>query len=893
MISKDNLKDLYPLSPMQEGMLFQTLMAPERDIYHEQVVYYLNGVIDPGRMEQAWKSLFVRHDILRTVFISEKVKRPLQAVLHQHCGPFCYFDESTGNSRQRNTGQAISFDDQTIQKIVKQHQQEDLADRFDLLRTPLMRMRLLKLADQQYALIWSMHHIIMDGWCTPLLLNDFLSAYYGQNQSRPTGLPYNQYIQWLEQQEPSQAKSFWQVRLAPVTQPAKIPFQPFQKGTNRPLATDAAPIDAMQTTQSETVAITGTQKLKTRCVMSREHYTHVKTISRQWQVTENAVIQAGWALLLAHYNNQSDKDSIPEQTQSIVFGTLVSGRPQHLSGIENTLGVFINTIPMVVSIDDQSTFVDLCRQVQSWLLESADSQYLPLSEIQSCSPLGNHLINHVFAFENFPRLDNHAEVAHGDGFEVKKTEKVEDVPYDFALVVSPDILTDQQALTENSTLAFEFLFNQKQFPEDLGHRIFSHLTTLLDSMGNIVQLDQVPAMGIDYVPEAEIALITEFNDTKRPVPEVTSFIALFEKAALEQPDAIALIDEHVTWTYQDLNHQASRLARILIDEMGVQKGDHIGLSVNQGHRYILAVLAIAKCNAVFIPSDPGYPGKRQVQTFEQASCRYVFVGQLSEQMTEQLSESQGDTLRYVDFSVLQTRAMGNQQHIEYSDTRTSTESSVNDLAYIIYTSGSTGTPKGVMIEQQGLINLIRWSQNAFELKPGCKITLFASTAFDASIWETLPGLCCGATLVKFPRTIRTDSRAIAAFIEKQQIDVAFVPPALCSELVTLYSPQVINCTLLSGGDVLGNLGAMLSDVRVINNYGPSEFSVVATSGVLHSEDQYPYSIGRPIDNTEILILDRHHRTLPIGVPGEVALSGLSLGRGYFGNDTQTGQRFIA
>jgi len=817
MIKKENLQDLYPLSPMQESILYHALLKPDSPAYHEQVIYHISGPIDVMVMKKSWQILFERHDVLRTVFVFEKVKRPLQAVLRQTNIEFDYHD-----MRQ--------FSEDEQQSALKKFNQTDYANSFDLNNGPLMRMSVSQLNNETFVILWSLHHIIMDGWCVGLLLHEFTHIYIALQNNESDSLPappaYSRYIQWVEQQNQETAKNYWKKALAGYHQSVDLP------GKRPP--TDVEP---------ETSNI---KRLNYR--LPTLLTTQLKQYSVAWQVTLGSIMQAAWAALLAKYNDCND----------VVFGMTVSGRPANLAGVEGMMGVFINTIPLRLMISETATLQSLAEKVQARAIASEPYHYLPLSDIQQCNKLGNDLINHVLAFENYPTGQSRQI------FDVTHIEKTETPPYDFNIIIEPgehiDIL---------------LMFAPDQFHQSFVERIVGHLQALL-SAG---LTEHNPALRhIDILDEKEKhKLLQQFNNTSVALPKQVTWIDYFEQHATTHPDQIAVFDDSLSLTYQTLDQRANYLAHYLKTQYAIQAEQRVAVIIHRSHWLVQAFLGINKASAVYVPIDPDHPLDRQLDIIADAQCQLVLTDDPDNKRLQ-------SKLAIPLISICQ---MEQSQIVPPARDLTA-----DPLSYIIYTSGSTGKPKGIMIEHHGVLNLALSYGDFATLNSHCRLTLFSSPAFDASIFEMAPALTNGAALVIVPDEMRYDCQQYCQFIYDMQVTHSYMPPALCEQACQFHAELIKNTLILSGGDILKNIGT--GSVQVSNNYGPSEYSVAATCCMISTENaQAPFPIGKPINNTEIFIINSQQQLCPIQVTGEICIAGEGLARGYWQQPEMTQQKFVA
>ncbi len=801
MIAKENLQDLYPLAPMQEGMLHASLLAEGADPYHEQVLYRLSGALAPARMESAWQQLVRRHDALRTAFVYEKVKRPLQAVLRDRPAPFAFEDL-----------RALDADAQAVR--LRALCTDDRADRFDLHADPLMRMRVLQTGDDAFAVLWSLHHILMDGWCVGRLLDEFTRIYAAlaadQTPDLPQPVPYARYIQWLEARDRAAAAAWWRDALADLKSPTALPHP-----QARPPADDAPAAE--------------------HCIdMGPDRSARLREAAADWGVTPGAVFFAAWGALLARYNDADEA----------AFGVVTSGRPADLPGVEDAVGLFINTVPLRVRADDAATLKRIAHATHAAWLDGEPHHHLPLAEILRQSPVGADLVNHVVALETYPP-------GAGDAgpFRIESIERHESMPYDFALVILP-----------GTSFTLSLRYREGRLESDVVARAGEHLLRLLDH-----------GLTMDAPPLADCTL--HDGDTcgtlEGPaLPSATAradgatFASAFAKVAVRQPDRPAVADDRERFSYAALDRLANGLAAALRDRYGVAPEERVGVAVSRSARLPLAFLATLKAGGAYVPLDPEHPVERHRALLQDADCAAVLAD---------AARVPGLNAALPDLPVLDINA--------WTDTAADPpETAANPaaLAYIIYTSGSTGAPKGVMVEHCALLNLCAWTRNAFALAPDCRMTLFASPAFDASIWELAPPLLAGGELVAIPEDRRSDPDALVRFLADEGITHTFLPPAVCAAVCSHHACRLADLRIQTGGDVLGSVGD--GAAAVTNNYGPTECTVPATSGVV-TGGQAPFPIGRPVANTEILILDPRGRPGPRGTPRRRATGAAAPARG--------------
>jgi iturin family lipopeptide synthetase A len=397
---KYELQDIYPLSPMQEGMFFHSLLKSGSTSYFGQMSFEIDEDLDLDAIEKSINDLIARHDIFRTIFFSEGFERPIQLVVKERRIKINYND-----IRQE-------LIDHDVHDVIENYQQKERSNPFDLSSDVLMRLRVLRTDESHYALIWNYHHILMDGWCTAIILNEFREIYSSNKRSQQIKLPavnaYMHYIEWLEGRNKDNSVVFWENYLNDYQQLASMPKKEHVTTQNTSHEPDF-------------------QYLK----ISKENTCLLHQVTKEYGVTINTVIQCTWGMLLAKYNNTDD----------VVFGTVVSGRPAEVEGIENMIGLFINTIPVRVKFSKEDGLGDILLNIQNNALAKEHHQYHPLSEIQALSPLGRGLLDHIIIVENYPVLDDtdqsQSAINGREDFPVSNVQMHIQSNYDLVLVVTP------------------------------------------------------------------------------------------------------------------------------------------------------------------------------------------------------------------------------------------------------------------------------------------------------------------------------------------------------------------------------------------------------------------------------------------------------------------------
>lgn len=572
----------------------------------------------------------------------------------------------------------------------------------------------------------------------------------------------------------------------------------------------------------------------------------LRRLAQAWDVTPNALLQAAWAVVLGRYND----------TRDVVFGTVVSGRREELAGVETSIGAYINTIPVRCQFEGAS-FEALARSVHEFFRESARFQHVSLPLVQKETGAQSGLFDHLFVYQNFP-LELGLEGGAGE-FAITDVKGYESTSYPLNIVVH-----------DQGDLLFSFKYDEARIDREQVERLSSHLRSAIE---RVVSRPYVKAEQIDILTEEERRrVLLDFNQTRRNWPACGTVLDLFAAVVSRQPDQPAVVEGERRISYGELDRLAASICSRLL-QRGCGAGDVVAICAENSIELVAAVLGVARSGAAFLPLDAKSPRARLEQVISIAGVRVL----LTQQADLSLDPSLGVCAIPLDEATLRGPA-------DVPPRR----AGPSDIAYVIFTSGSTGVPKGVPVSHAALVNLCLWHLEAFALGPSSRSTKYASPGFDASVWEIFPTLVCGAALHVVPEPIRLDLGGLQRWFEEHGITHAFLPTPVCEQF------QKAGCqsleVLLTGGDTLRD-SAFVGSYRLFNNYGPTENAVVSTSWEVVNGAK-DISIGRPISNVQAYVLDSGLHPCPIGVPGELTLSGAGLAAGYLNDPELTRQRFI-
>ncbi|WP_434156468.1 surfactin non-ribosomal peptide synthetase SrfAB [Bacillus subtilis] len=825
-MSKKSIQKVYALTPMQEGMLYHAMLDPHSSSYFTQLELGIHGAFDLEIFEKSVNELIRSYDILRTVFVHQQLQKPRQVVLAERKTKVHYED--------------ISHADENRQKEhIERYKQDVQRQGFNLAKDILFKVAVFRLAADQLYLVWSNHHIMMDGWSMGVLMKSLFQNYEalraGRTPANGQGKPYSDYIKWLGKQDNEEAESYWSERLAGFEQPSVLPGR-------LPVKKDEYVNKEYSFTWDETLV------------------GRIQKTANLHQVTGPNLFQAVWGIVLSKYNFTDD----------VVFGTVVSGRPSEINGIETMAGLFINTIPVRVKVERDAAFADIFTAVQQHAVEAERYDYVPLYEIQKRSALDGNLLNHLVAFENYP-LDQELENGSMEdrlGFSIKVESAFEQTSFDFNLIVYP-----------GKTWTVKIKYNGAAFDSAFIERTAEHLTRMMEAA-----VDQPAAFVREYglVGDEEQRQIVEvFNSTKAELPEGMAVHQVFEEQAKRTPASTAVVYEGTVLTYRELNAAANRLARKLV-EQGLQKGETAAIMNDRSVETVVGMLAVLKAGAAYVPLDPALPGDRLRFMAEDSSVRMVLTGNSYSGQAHQLQVP----VLTLDIGIEDGEA-----------DNLNLPSAPSDLAYIMYTSGSTGKPKGVMIEHKSILRLVK-NAGYVPVTEEDRMAQTGAVSFDAGTFEVFGALLNGAALYPVKKETLLDAKQFAAFLREQSITTMWLTSPLFNQLAAKDAGMFGTLRhLIIGGDALvphivSKVKQASPSLSLWNGYGPTENTTFSTSFLIDREYGGSIPIGKPIGNSTAYILDEQQCLQPIGAPGELCVGGVGVARGYVNLPELTEKQFL-
>jgi amino acid adenylation domain-containing protein len=556
MAEKVAVAKIYSLTPMQQGMLYHSLVDQNPGAYLVQMQFGVSGDFDPELFAQSVRTIVGRYDIFRTVFIVKGVSQPKQVVLTQRDLKINYQDISYRFASDQKTA------------YIEEYKEIDREKGFDISKDILLRVAVFKTEEDRYEVVWAFHHILLDGWSQGIVMSELFQIYDALADNRVCRLnpvsPFNEYINWLEKKCSNRdSLQFWKAYLDGFTERSVVPASWNKKDKSAYVRAEYS----LGLNQTVTKGLNG--------------------VAAGNQVTLSTVLQTLWGILLQKYNDQSD----------VVFGSVVSGRPPEFPGVERMTGLLINTIPVRIRCEKDEKFSNLVRNVQAGMIAAEEHSYFPLAEIQACAGLKQNLIHHVVGFENYPVENSVDSAKKASGrYRIENVRVSEQTHYDLNIVMIP-----------GTGMKLKINYNRALYEDGFIGGLGRHFQTIADQ---VVKNPEISIRRISLLSDAEREqILYGFNETARPYSRRKLIHQLFEEQAQKSADRVALLFEGREVSYGDLNARANRLARLL-NANGVKRGEPVGILMDRSIEMIVGVLSVLKAGALYAPLDPSHPAPR-------------------------------------------------------------------------------------------------------------------------------------------------------------------------------------------------------------------------------------------------------------------------------------------
>jgi amino acid adenylation domain-containing protein/non-ribosomal peptide synthase protein (TIGR01720 family) len=828
------VEDVYPLTPAQSGMLFHTLSQPGRDTYTGHFGVRLDGIVDPTELALAWQRVVDRTPALRTSVVWQDVQRPVQVVRTGVTVPVEHHDlRGLTEERQRTQLERLW------------HARQDVI--LDLGRAPLLALRVIRVSDAAVELMWTAHHMMIDGWSSAEVLSEVIAEYAARTGGPPAApaprRPYRDFVRWLAEHDLGAAEEHWRAVLSDHTAATPLPF-------------DRAPVRAHESRSSREL----------RWSVTGERWHRLQEVARAARVTVNTVLQGAWALLLSRYSGE----------RMVCFGATVSGRPAELPGAESIIGLLITTIPVRVEIDPARPLAAWLQRLQMEQLESRRYEHVSAGQLQRWSgiPAGTRLFDSILVFENYP-VDGSADARSG----VRAGGYRSDEHTNYPLTVTAHA---------GDELVLALGYDPTAFDDETVRRFARHLGALVDAM---VTAPGASLGALPLLSEDELRHLATWNATDTGIAAARCVPELIAEQVRHNSAAVAVRCGAEQLTYAELAGRANQLGHHLA-ALGVGPGDLVGVCAGRGVDVVVALLGVLVAGAAFVPLDPEQPARRVADLL--ADTRVSVV--VTEERLAGLAPP-GSALVLLDRDRTELAA--------WPTATPAVRARPEDLAYVVYTSGTTGRPKGVMVEHRHVHHMMRaWDRRYGLAGTSPRVLSVSSLSVDLFFADVLLSLPFGGTLVVCPQAAVADPIALTDLLFESRIDVLVTVPTLARALAAefVWRGAAPSLRLLAVGSE-GWPADAAADVRaaaaegtvVVNAYGSTETTVDSTVFDLAADPHGAAAfvpVGRPLADTRVHVLDSYLRPVPIEIAGECYLAGGGVSRGYLQRPDLTAARFV-
>lgn len=839
-------KSSYQLSPMQQGMLFEHLKSEQPGVNIQQIICSLHETLNVLTFTQAWQRVIERHPVLRTSFDWQGLDESLQTVHPEVQLPL-----------EQQDWRHLSASEQ--EHKLQAYLQADGECGFDLTKAPLMRLALFQLTESDYKLVWTFHHILLDGRSLLILLKEVFAFYeafcQGEDLQLEQPRPDSDYIEWLQQQDFSKAEAFWKQTLRGFSAPTPLVVDRSARGGH-----------------SQELGYGQEQIQLSEAVTSA-----LKSLAQEHELTLNTLINGAWALLLSRYSGEED----------VVFGARACLRSA-LEGGESMVGLSINTLPLRVCVSPEQSVMSLLKELQSQWIALRDYEHIPLGQVQTWSDIapGTSLFQSIVVFENYQL--NFVLQEQGGSWEKREFELVEQTS--FALAV---------AGYDGTELLLKIKYDRDLFEAERIEEILDQFQYLL------MQVVEHPEERI-----ANFSLVTPKSQLILPNPTQAlcskwdgAIHTRFSQNVQRVPQQPAIVDAQVSWNYAELEERTNLLANYLIAHK-IQPQEIVAIYAHRSACLVWAMLGVLKAGAAFVILDPAYPASRLIDYLQisqpRAFLHITAAGELPKSLSEYLETlSCCCHLQLTQESIEVIR----RQFSGYGNHQPGVEVEPDDLAYVPFTSGSTGKPKGILSTHRPLSHFLQWHCQTFGFNQSDRFSMLSGLSHDPLIRDIFTPLSLGATLcIPQQQDIETPGR-LAEWMAEQKITVSHLTPPM-GQLLTIYSStsNPSQRYFFFGGDILtvrdvDSITNFAPFATCVNFYGATETPQAMGYFIVPKPEERSFSkqvipVGKGIADVQLLILNSLQQLAGIGEMGEIYVRTPYLAKGYIGSEELTSDRFI-
>ena len=809
------VEDIHPLTPLQRGMLFNAVEYGG-DVFVEQIAWTLSGPLDVSRLRRAWNKAVERHGAMRSLIRWEGLTQPYQIVHASFPSVIEIRDTIPASWAELEAGERRALP--------------------DMQQAPPSRLLIVMLGGERWRLVWTVHHIILDGWSAGLFLQDVAAFYADMERQAGPAPQFNAFAAWTARRNEEHGaldRRYWQNRFRCLPEPTRLVIN-----DTAALSLDKAAQDHVEIT------------------LSLDESDRLREVAAQHGVTLAVLFQGALALLLSRYTGRRD----------VSFGTVASIRPPEISGITEMVGMFVSTLPAVHHIPRETPLTEWLQSVGRLDAEGRERGMVPLSDLARAAGVepADTLFDVLLVVENMPGRSGDGTPSLFCGCRVSDEHVVQNVRQPLSVIVYPA-----------PEIVIRLAFQPSRFTRDAIAGLGGHLRTILTGLASP---QTASPDAVDMLSPKDMAALTPPSAKTLPLRPPSDLVTDFRRSLEAAPDAIAVIDGSGIWSYGELNTESAIYHRALAAR-GVARGDVIGIFLQKGRPMLAAILGVLKTGAAYVPLDITYPPQRLSIMVATAGCRLVLADGAGETAPLKLAWEQV-------LSLPDLRGEG----LPLSPTAPPPPAP-GSAAYAVFTSGSTGTPKGMLLTHSGISEACAVVAEHLGLTSASRILALASPCFDISVSELFMALTVGASVVLLPREETRPGETLQSAISAYGITGAIITPSVLRTIAPGAVPTLQS--LLAGGEVLPLDTAMAWSGlnHFMNAYGPAEGCIFATSA-RNALGAPLETIGEARRGCQIYVLDADKRPLPTGVPGEICLASTGLTAGYLGNPELTAERFV-
>lgn len=815
------VKDIHPLTHLQKSMLFSHI-SDKGKTYIEQLIWTMEGSFDPVRFRNAWVEATNRHDAVRSVILWDNLSQPYQVVYASY--------------------QPVITELYNPPKNWAELEKQERELLVDICQIPPSRVLLVNIENSQWKIIWTLHHIILDGWSAGLFLQDVGKFYDTPNAQLPPVEQFNSFAAWTKEQTKSGFKKnrlYWRQRFCELISPTQLHIR--------------AP---------ETLSSGSSTNASISMTLCEEDNQALASAAQRFGVTLAVLLQGVIAVLLSRYSG----------SRTVCFGSVASIRPTEIKGISDIVGMFVSTLPAIVTIPPDQSLRKWIQTIAHHDREGREHGIIPLAELAELANVDrpDDLIDCLFVVENMPGRSRNGSDALFCDCVISDEKVVQNVKQALSVVIYPG--------TELSIL---FSYDATRFSAKNIQRLMGHYRTLLESFVMASKNEISTTTDLFLFDKKELSILTKGNASYTQKGEAESHTLLdeFKRNLESSPNSISIQDDVGMWTYAELDAESSRYCRGLLTK-GIKQGDTVGLFLEKRCSFLAAILGILKAGASYCPLDIDYPPIRLSLMIKVARCRLILV--------DKLEDASRLNIENIPFVTCNDLTDGCPCHIDNAKHSVN----ANMTALKIFTSGTTGHPKGMELSHGGLVEACRASVNDLNITVEDRILGLASPCFDVFTLEVFSALVSGASVVLLPRDQTRPGEMLQNVFCDYSITVTFITPSVLKTLNPAKIPTLRKMAV--GGEKMQHdlIQQWAHRVRLINMYGPAEICILATSRHIQSAVSHPSCIGTARKGCAVYVLDEDHRLLPSGVVGEICVASNGLTNGYINLPEKTASVFV-